>query len=374
MVFSQADIEVLRLCAWCKDLPAPLCRNIPQDILEWLELLALIRKAESGPSYRMTPKGISFLEQIGFCVSADGQYRSGDILKRRLQTAEICSFFWRFGVDVFCEMPRTEKGTETFLPSFSMRRKENTNILGGSRLCGFYYTDHAVFVPYYITPNNEGVYPAVEQRTFRAESLSLGKMPHVIYTGCGTLEELLALVRAEKVRKEKCTTDSFWEAIPKYGCPVAVVPMDENGMRQLRILRVPDYKERLLRSLLGKSYLPPVLSQSDGRSKENKTTCIVGFDCNISRFESIIQQCKGEPHIIVLSTQFHAIEPLFFGRNVAVSAVDIGDVERLLGIPSELPLLSPMPFLTEKGEPIYVPPIRQTEKTRRKGRQPRTKT
>ena len=361
------------MCAWCKDLPAPICRNIPAETLEWLELLSFIRKAESGPSYRMTPKGLLFLEQIGFPVLADGQYRSGDILRRRLHTAEITAFFWRLGVNVFCETPRAEKDTETFLPSFALRRKETANILGGSRLCGFYYTDKTVFIPYYLVPDNEGIYPAVEQRTFRAESLSLGKSPHILYTGKGTLKELLTLVREEKVRKEKCTTDSFWAAIPKYNCPVAVVPMDEDGMRQLRILKTPDYKERLLRSLLGKSYLPPVLSQSDGRSKENKTTYIIGCDCNISRFESVIQQCKGEPHIILLSTQFDTIEPYFYGRNVAVSAVDIGDVERLLGIPADLPPLNEMPFLTGKGEPVYVPPIRQTEKVRRKGRRPAAK-
>lgn len=374
MIFTQADIGVLRLCAWCKDLPAPICRNIPADTLEWLEILSYIRKAESGPSYRMTPKGISFLEQIGFSVSSDGQYRSGDILGRRLQTAEITAFFWRFGVDVFCEAPRAEKGTETFLPSFALRRKEASNILGGSRLCGFYYTDNTVFVPYYIAPDNEGIYPGVEQRTFRAESLSLGKAPHILYTGNGSLGDILRLVQSEKVKKEKCTTDSFKAATPKFNCPVAVVPLDENGMRQLRILGTPDYKELILRSLLGKNYLPPVISQSDGRNKENKTTYIVGFDCNISRFESVIQQCKGEPHIILLSTQFNTIEPYFYGRNVAVSAVDITDVERLLGIPDTLPQLPETPFLTGKGETIYVPPIRQTEKVRRKGRQPRTKT
>lgn len=373
-MFSRADIDALRLCAWCKDLPAPICRNIPADILDWLEELSFIRRAESGPSFRMSPSGLAFLEQIGFSVEADGQYRSGDVLRRRLQTAEITAFFWRMGANVFYESPRAETCTGSFLPSFALRRKEMTNVLGGSRLCGFYYTDHTVFIPYYVSPDNEGIYPAVEQRTFRAETLSLRRKPYVLYTGDGSLEDLLSLVQKETVKKGKQTIDSFWAAIPKLNCPVAVLPMGEDGMRQLRILTVPDYKERLLRALFGKDYLPPVLAQSDGRSKDTNTAYVVGFDCNIARLEEVIRQSKEEPHIILLSTQFASVAPYFYGKNAAVSAVDIADVERLLGIPQELPSVPMEAFITEKGEYVYVPPIRQIEGAGRKGRSTRRKT
>ena len=48
-----------------------------------------------------------------------------------------------------------------------------TNVLDGSRMCGFYYTDHTVFVLYYVAPDNEGIYTAVEQRTVRKHAARL---------------------------------------------------------------------------------------------------------------------------------------------------------------------------------------------------------
>lgn len=98
------------------------------------------------------------------------------------------------------------------------------------------------------------------------------------------------LYRGKRRKKKKCTTDSFLYAFAKFNCAVAVVPPDEDGMQQLRILATSGYKERVLRALLGKQYLPPVLSLLDGRNKENNTTYrsasvltghIVGMDTTV---------------------------------------------------------------------------------------------
>ena len=51
------------------------------------------------------------LQKAGYRMEADGQYRSGAVLERRFRTAEIASFFWRMGVDVFGEAPPTERGS-----------------------------------------------------------------------------------------------------------------------------------------------------------------------------------------------------------------------------------------------------------------------
>ena len=58
--FHEPTSGYLRLCTWCKDLPAPICRNILADVLDWLEGLSFIRRAESGHSFRITPEGWLF--------------------------------------------------------------------------------------------------------------------------------------------------------------------------------------------------------------------------------------------------------------------------------------------------------------------------
>lgn len=71
MIFSKAEIDILRLCTWCKDLPVTGCRNIPADTLDWLLALSLIRLTRQKSSYRITPIGLELLQKAGYRMEAD---------------------------------------------------------------------------------------------------------------------------------------------------------------------------------------------------------------------------------------------------------------------------------------------------------------
>lgn len=369
MIFTNAEIDVLRPAAWCKDLPAGSTEIFPQETVDLLCAMGLLRKSRCGLSYRTTPRGYEMLQRGGFDYMPDKQYRGkGSVLARRLETAEITGFFWRCGADVFLSAPHAEKEGLAFLPSFALRRKTYANVLGGTRLAGFLCTEKTVFVPYYISPQSEGVYANVERRTFRAESLLCERRPVVLYTGTGTLEQLIRTITATRCKKEKSTTDSYLAALDKFGCEAALVPMDECGMRQLRILSVPGYKEKLLRQLLGKDFLPPVLKQSDGQSRKIKGHFLIGIDCNIARFREAITQADTKPHIIILSAQAPAIQTYLSGQNAVLHPIGAEAAEDILGIPHELPGLNRLPFLNGKGEYLYGAPFRETKAPGRKNR------
>ena len=251
MYFDRAEIEVLRLCAWCKDLPADGCRNIPADILDSLLNLKLIRLSRNRLGYRCTPEGFVVLQSAEMDYPQDKTYRSDSIkLQRRFQTAEITSFFWRYGADVFAESPPAEKQANIFLPSFALRRQQHANILGGAKLAGFYYTKDTVFIPYYVEADNNGIFPEVEQRTFRADIFLQGRKPHILYTGDGELSKLIQTVSYKKERPKKATTSYFKDAMGQFNCPVAIVPMNWDGMWQSRILAVPGYRQKLIKKIL----------------------------------------------------------------------------------------------------------------------------
>lgn len=111
-------------------------------------------------------------------------YRApGPALVRRLGTSSVVSFLWRYGADVFRHLPVQNRACRHSWPSFALRRKAGANVLGGTRMAGFLYTDSVAFIPYYIAPESEGLYADVEQRTFRSESLLCGRTPFVLYTG-----------------------------------------------------------------------------------------------------------------------------------------------------------------------------------------------
>ena len=143
----------------------------------------------------------------------------------------------------------------------------------------------------------------------------------------------------------------------QFDCPAAIVPMNENGIRQLRILSVPDYKKKLLYQLLGKDYLPPTQKHSDGKSEQTNEEFLIGIDCNISRFANAIRRADTKIHIILLSAQAAAIQNYLKGQNVVLHPLEEEFAEQILGIPHELPALDTLPFQTEKGDYLYGTPV-----------------
>ena len=361
LLFDKAEFEVLRLCAWCKDLPASGCRNIPADTLDTLVSLKLIRLSRNGLGYRCTPEGFTLLQGAEMSYQQDKTYRSNsDALTRRFQTAQITSFFWRYGANVFTQSPPAEMESNIFLPSFALRRQQHANILGGAKLTGFYYTKDSVFIPYFITEDNNGIFPDVEQRIFRADIFLQDRRPHILYTGDGNLEKIINTVSFCKERSAKATTVYYKDAMDRFACPVALVPLTTDGMRQLRILSVPDYRQRLVKNILGDSYLPPESPQSDGRNQSEDF--IIGIDCNILRFEKAIKSNK-PTNIFVLPFQAETIRQITDGTNAKCFYLNLEQTENYLGLSHDLPTIEHTPFQTGKGNYVNVPPLGKDKKT-----------
>lgn len=358
MIFTKAEIDLLRLTAWCKDLPAGHTNIYPPEIVELLCSLGLLRRSRNALSYRVTPFGYEMLRQIGCEYPADKQYRGkGPALSRRLNTSLVTAFFWRYGANVFCEVPAVQQNEVSFLPSFVLRRKTSSNILGGSRLAGFLYTEQFTCVPYFITAESAGIYAEVEERTFSTETLLGNRKPMVLFTGYGTIHDILKALTSARQKNEKTTTDTYQEAIKKFHAPCAIVPLEEDGARQLRVMLVPGWQKRVLKSVLRNDYLPPEDLQCDGRSQTTGDSFIVGFDCNIVRFEAAAIRNRGNTHVILFPNQASAVQNYLRGRDITLHSIDIQTIEQVLGIPAVLPAPDLSPFKTKKGEYLYAPAI-----------------
>ena len=358
-------MEVLALCAWCKDLPIADAENIPTEIVQTLFSQGLFRQSQCGLSWRVTEAGYALLAEAGMCFEQDKQYLGkSPALYRRLQMAASTGFFWRCGADVFRETSHTEMGTHSFLPSFALRRKQSANILGGTQLAGFYYTDRYVFIPYFIPEESNGVYPEVEQRTFRSEGFLCGRTPYVLYTGSGDLGDILRVLRHPIHRNPKTTTESYMYAISKWNCPVAICPLNGDGMRQLRILEIPDLEKKLVRMLLGHRYASSSNTWSDGKDRASGDPYLVGIDCNIQRFEIALRNNSGSTHIFLMPFQTEAVAMILKGQPVILHPIEMQVIEQCLGLPMELPEISGEPFQTEEGRYMHVQTFGKDQKNR----------
>lgn len=365
MVLCHADLECLKLAAWCKDLPQNLTQYIHADTSTQLILTEYLRKSKCGLSYRMTNKGYDVLEKAGVLYERDKQYLGkGKTLTRRLENAEIVLFLYTLGADVFIENPTQIKPELCFMPSFSIRRAKASNILGGTRMTGFLYAKQNVFIPYYMSDGNGGLYPGVEQMTFSTESLSNKKTPVIVYTGKAELSELVHAVYHADNKKFRTKAMTFKKAIDEFTCPVCFIPLSKNGARQLRILCQPDYRTKLAKILLSKDgYAKSEFTWCDAVNQKYSEPFIVGFDFNLKGFDKALSMAKGKKvHIALLDFQLETAKEYLKNKNAALYAVKTKQVEAALSLPEKLHVSDITPYQTKKGEFINVTSFKANRK------------
>lgn len=195
MFLSNTEILLLRLCAWCKDLPAESA-FLPKEETASLFVMGLIRRSRNGLSIRVTETGFELLNRIGFHYERDIQYRgAGHLIDKRLQTAELMLFLFQGKTDVFCSSVPDRNSPLSFLPAFALRREKNKNPLGTARFNGMLYTKNTATALYYISDRNDGLYPETERNTFSMNILTGGRKSAAAFTGAGELGELLTFAQ-----------------------------------------------------------------------------------------------------------------------------------------------------------------------------------
>lgn len=354
MLFTKAEMEILRLCAWCKELPRRKSENLPAEIVSSLLEAKLIRVTRNKLSYRLTPAAYEVLKRAGFDYALDPSYRTDEsIIARRLRGAEIALFFQRYGVDVFAQTPPAKKQDCVYLAAYALRQ-EPQKLLWYTQMKGFYYTGDYVFIPYYVVPDNKGIYMNNEQREFMSKDILVGRKPFVIFTGNGILEEIVDGIMTPKERNQKQTYDTFAEAFDLFACPTAVIPLDENGMRTLEVLQIPNYRQKLVQALLGDNYAPPINESFDALNKQTSQNYVLGFDCNIPRLQRAYRQSiDNQVHIVCFGYQKAVIEKYCWAD---VHACDLAEVERVFRLPRISDRRSNEPFKAKGGKYIDVPP------------------
>ena len=343
-------MDYLRLLAWCKDLPQNAAQYLHADTWEELFDRGFVRENRSGTCFRSAVKALDVLNYTGFDYPQDKRTLSaGSVLSRRLELSELTLFLYSLRADVFLDSP-TQYRPESlcFLPSFALRRKQAANILGGTRLAGFLYSPQTTFVPYFIRDGREGLYPHAEQAAFHGEYLSNKKPAAVVYTGKSDLDELIRTVHhAEQVNfRTKAVT--FRDAMKDFSCPVCFVPLSEDGLRQLRIMCVPDYKIKLAKASLENEYRDSKYTWCD--SYYMGEPLIIGVDFNLKGFEQALEYANGSRiHILVLDFQMDVLREYFLGKSVKIHSIKIREVEEILRLPKALRTPDFSPYQTKEG-------------------------
>ena len=348
MLLSAAELDLLRLTAWCKDIPAQSV-FLDKDAAKTMLDLGYIRRAKCGDSYRPSRAGLELLQRAGYNYPQDKYPRgAGPIYTRRLQMANLILFFHRLGVDVFLHDPPRADGIQ-YLPSFALRRKAASNLLGGSRMAGFLYTPETVYVPYYLTENDDGIYPAEEERLIGTEALRRGRNPAVLFTGPDNLRGVWVAMQHSG---RKSAAKSYGEALDAFRVPCMLLPLSMDGLAQLRIMLEPSYRPRLMMRILGKQY-QPWDRIVDARHKQTGDAWFIGLDGDIKRMMAAACCSRDGPiHMLFLPYQMEVMAHRLQGLPVILHELSVPAAEAALDI--EAGGLIPAPARTKEGAYIFV--------------------
>lgn len=344
MLLTLAEIETLKLIAWCKDIPV-VSPFTAKETLSSLLGTGLIRKSKSGLSFRVTNEGLLLLKKLGYNYPTDSQSRGvGPIMTRRLRTAQLMLFLTRLDTDVYLRYPAPKSQSNAFLPSFVYRRDKNKNPLATSRFCGVLYGSEYAIAVYSLGKENDGLYPSTEKNTFTMKILTGDRKSAVLFTGEENIDALISnSFNKTTLSRALCVMD----AAKQLDCPVAFVPMNEDGLRQIRIILSSGYRQRFANILLKSDYEPPDKFWYDAKQKVSGEKIMIGFDLDFPRMQ--IAADYGV-HIFLLDWQIECVKKMLMGKKAILHSISVKTAEDILKLPYNLTQKEIKPYITTKGE------------------------
>ena len=334
MLLGYSDIELLRLAAWCKNLPSDISKSIHSQILnpariKLLDAAGLVNTSENGDCIRLRELGWDFIRHLGFEYHKDSRYVSD--YGRRLESARILLTFWRAGYNVFGSTLRDMGAPRVFIHSMAARRDsvQGGNIWGGAAFWGLGRLGNTAASCYYFTGHEKALLNYRSEKTMLDKAASfLGAKPAMIFAGKGDsgagyvrMARVLGNTKAAKVTGsgEKLTYSDIYRGSQ---IPIHLLECSDEGALQLLIMSLEDYRKRLGGVIFSGVNPPPVgVGGADGSLGVSDTMpWLLAIDMDICRIGRAIRQtaAAGYPMIVIacLSKQEAALK-LLFGENAA---------------------------------------------------------
>ncbi|MEG2679204.1 MAG: hypothetical protein RR949_04625, partial [Oscillospiraceae bacterium] len=242
----------------------------------------------------------------------------------------------------------------------SLTRGRGKNPWGNTRVAAIGFLGGATYGFHAIYPDAGRITLADELRAFTANTSGIPGIRHLVFCGesCRTiLAELDATGIGTKNRLVY-----YGEAYQRSPLPVHLLPCDSTGAKQLALMSVVGYRDKLTRAALKGAYQPPT-SGLDCDAMFDGHPFVMAADLELRRVDALCQmalegQCK-MPVLVALEEQATALLHARYRDTgkARVFALTEGALQEALGFvpaPYEPPCA---PFLTEKGEMIDAPLI-----------------
>lgn len=153
MVFSERDIDLLRLLCWCQYLPPEAaCQICPEAEVQLLRSMGLVRQHRTSGALLLTTQGAEWLG--GICpggVPAFSRSYHKSAIQRRLRISRLALTAYRAGVHIFTTSTEELSASPALFFS-SITRSRGSNPWGSTRVAALAHLGELLCSIHYVCP------------------------------------------------------------------------------------------------------------------------------------------------------------------------------------------------------------------------------
>lgn len=367
MIFSQREIETLRLLCQCQIISRDRVQGIlsPAD-LQNLIALKFISFHEESDAYIPTNSCRSFVRNL-FGPSAAMLSRSyhKEVMRRRLRLSSLVLTAYHGGVDPFITNVDELTSTPAVFMT-SLARTSKMNPWGGTRIAALMHLGNYIYGCYCLYPG-VGKLPLADELTAFNNQIShiKGVNRAIFFVGESYPTILNELETSASKTDSKLLT--YGDAYRSLNLPVHLLSCDAAGAIQLQLMAIPDYRHKLTQVALLDQYQPAPKEIPAWDAILGGVPFVMAADMDLHRINIALEMARAEGHpkviLACLETQAKAALIQRY-QKCGVRFVKLTE-ETLTKALGHLPIQYIPPgtqYLTEKGEVIDAPPVQTAGK------------
>ena len=369
MIFSERDIDALRLLCWCQYIRAEdLNKLLTEEERGNLMLLGLMRQHSKSMAFVLTSYGRSFLTAIlnGMVPELAQSYHK-DAIQRRLRLSNLILTAYRGCVCPFTTMVEELLHSPSIFLS-AVTRGRGANPWGSTRIAAIAHLGDLLCAMHYVCPGIGKLALTDELNAFTNQTARFQDARRVFLFAGESYGDILAeLDASEPGADAKLIT--YGAAYRCLQLPVHLLSCDDTGAVQLQIMAVPDYRRRLTKSALKAQYQPSPSPSWDALFQG--TPFIMAADMDLRRLDDAVEKARqeGHPQIAIAALEEQAETVLFSRyRDTGKARVFILTGEAISEVTGRPPVPYTPPrtqFLTAEGDVIDAPSFKAPGRTGR---------
>ncbi len=362
MIFTTRDLDILRFIRWCRFVLAEnLTGGFSKVEVQNLEILRLIKLYQPAQAYTLTAAGNRLVDGAfpKLPAAVAPAYKAADTI-RRIRQAKLMLTAYQAGVSVFTTDVSALNEQAMFLPIIA--RNRGSNPWGSTRVAALLHTGDLMCTIHWVSPNIGCVALTDELTAFQNHTAAIPAKQRAMIFAASSYEEILAELDAGR-ENQHTRLQSYREVYDCLKLPLFLLPCNETGCLQLRILGTPNYRELLARIILKSHYVQPPANRTMYDALYQGVPFIMAADMDLRRINVALDAARsdGLPQIVLaaLPEQVETVLNRHYRETgkARVFTITESALRELLG--STAPYTPPdLPFYTSEGGVLDVPPLK----------------